>query len=502
MAELNVSLHYPNDPNYDFETKLVRLNLDKEREHDLATGNGFIVSSPKAVKDDIKDPNGIYSSRFGQTLQDINPFANRYKCKCGFYDSKLYNGIVCPKCGEPVRYVDDQFGYFGYITLKDPYHIIHPNLFKTLSYFIGSTAFNNIINPVNKKDEDGLEIENIKKPKDEPYYGLGMLDFYDKFDEILEYYKSRYYNTKRDYYDDIIANRDNIFIQSIPVYTTHLRPFKIDGRNLNYEGTNALYNIMARLAANINQDSLKIFRKKKPKNELLYNLQSKYNELYDEIVKIISGKKGTVRSVFGGRFNFTSRSVITPGPDLKIDEIRLSYQSLVGLLQQVIINILHKTYSIGYDDAYKMLVTDSLVQENPLVRNIILGIIKDSPRGIPIIINRNPTISYGGILQCYCIGISTGYTMNISLQVIKGLGADFDGDTLNILYIINQDFLNISETVFNPRNMYISKNDGYFSNDYSQQRDTLINVNTLLQLSRSNYTQDDLRIFDSIKNML
>ena len=35
MAELNVSLHYPNDPNYDFETKLVRLNLDKEREHDL-----------------------------------------------------------------------------------------------------------------------------------------------------------------------------------------------------------------------------------------------------------------------------------------------------------------------------------------------------------------------------------------------------------------------------------------------------------------------------------
>ena len=288
MAELNVSLHYPNDPNYDFETKLVRLNLDKEREHDLATGNGFIVSSPKAVKDDIKDPNGIYSSRFGQTLQDINPFANRYKCKCGFYDSKLYNGIVCPKCGEPVRYVDDQFGYFGYITLKDPYHIIHPNLFKTLSYFIGSTAFNNIINPINKKDEDGNEIENIKKPKDEPYYGLGMLDFYEKFDEILEYYKNRYYNTKKDYYEDIVANRENIFIQSIPVYTTHLRPFKIDGRNLNYEGTNALYNIMARLAANINQDSLKIFRKKKPKNELLYNLQSKYNELYDEIVKIFN----------------------------------------------------------------------------------------------------------------------------------------------------------------------------------------------------------------------
>ena len=53
MAELNVSLHYPNDPNYDFETKLVRLNLDKEREHDLATGNGFIVSSPKAVKEII-----------------------------------------------------------------------------------------------------------------------------------------------------------------------------------------------------------------------------------------------------------------------------------------------------------------------------------------------------------------------------------------------------------------------------------------------------------------
>ena len=91
--------------------------------------------------------------------------------------------------------------------------------------------------------------------------------------------------------------------------------------------------------------------------------------------------------------------------------------------------------------------------------------------------------------------------MNISLQVIKGLGADFDGDTLNILYIINQDFLNISETVFNPRNMYISKNDGYFSNDYSQQRDTLINVNTLLQLSRSNYSKEDLLLIESANGL-
>ena len=67
------------------------------------------------------------------------------------------------------------------------------------------------------------------------------------------------------------------------------------------------------------------------------------------------------------------------------------------------------------------------------------------------------------------------------------------GDTLNILLIINEEFRIAAEYVFNPRNsMYISKNDGMFNNSYNHKRDTIINMNTLVQLSRSKYSPDQI----------
>ena len=70
---------------------------------------------------------------------------------------------------------------------------------------------------------------------------------------------------------------------------------------------------------------------------------------------------------------------------------------------------------------------------------------------------------------------------------------------VNILLIINKDFQTAAENVFNPRNsMYISKNDGMFNNSYNHKRDTIINMNTLVQLSREHYTKEQIdRIRDA-----
>ena len=93
----------------------------------------------------------------------------------------------------------------------------------------------------------------------------------------------------------------------------------------------------------------------------------------------------------------------------------------------------------------------------------------------------------------YCVEISTGFTMGVPLPILEGLAADFDGDTLNILLIINKEFQVAAENVFNPRNsMYISKNDGMFNNSYNHKRDTIINMNTLAQLSRSYYSEEQI----------
>ena len=64
---------------------------------------------------------------------------------------------------------------------------------------------------------------------------------------------------------------------------------------------------------------------------------------------------------------------------------------------------------------------------------------------------------------------------------------------VNIMLIINKEFQTAAEYVFNPRNsMYISKNDGMFNNSYNHKRDTIINMNTFVQLSRDSYSPEQL----------
>ena len=420
--QIEFKYSYAINPNYDYDVHMERINLDEEREKDLLSDNGFIISEPQNLKKDLKSSESIFSERFGQGLNDVNPFADKYKCACGNLNSRIYDKIKCPICGTEVKYVDDNFKLFGWMVLKN-YYIIHPNLFNSLSYFIGSEKLDNMIKESEAIDTDGHIIEKeIDLTKDEPFAAIGMIEFKEKINEILDFYLAKYPN-KREYYDDIKANMDKLFTQSIPVYTTHLRPFKIDGENFNFEGTNSLYNMMARLVWKINKDRLKMQNKKKTKNDLLYDLQKKYNELYEEIKKILSGKKGTLRSCLAARYNFSARSVIIPNPDMRMDQVTLSYHCLAELLQQRIINILKKSYNMSYADAYSMWYKGQ-VKENDRIRNIIMSIIKSTPNGLPLLINRNPSLSYGAILQVFCVGINDSYTMGINNNILQLLAGD------------------------------------------------------------------------------
>ena len=95
--------------------------------------------------------------------------------------------------------------------------------------------------------------------------------------------------------------------------------------------------------------------------------------------------------LIGGRCDVTSRLVITPDPTLHTDEIKVSYFSLVELLQQTIINVLAKTFNLAYADAYNQWFRAQLVID-PQVVMIINNLIERGTkfgRGIPIVINRN-----------------------------------------------------------------------------------------------------------------
>lgn len=127
--------------------------------------------------------------------------------------------------------------------------------------------------------------------------------------------------------------------------------------------------------------------------------------------------------------------MIRQDPYLKSDEIRLPFHGLCELLQQVIINILVKTYNFSYAEAYKKWYKAQVTGNDQVVYDIIDGLIKDNPKGgLPFVINRNPTIAYGGILAVRCIGINMDYTMSISLLILKLLAAD--STNIGVTYVV------------------------------------------------------------------
>ena len=326
-----------------------------------------------------------------------------------------------------------------------------------------------------------------------------MMEFYNRFDEIMEFYLKKS-PKKKDYYDDIMADRDKVFTHSIPVFTTHLRPADIRDKNMYYEPINGIYNMRNNHAYRINLDKTQGQRNPKKKNQLLYRLQMKFMELHAEVVAICNGKKGQLRSLVAGRYNFSARAVIVQNSQLRIDQVTLPYTMLVIMLQPQIINTLNRLYNMPYSEA-NTLCQKALANKDNRVAEIIDTIIHSStPEGLPIIINRNPTISYGSILQMFCIGYTDDMVMGLPLQVLAPLGADFDGDTLNIFLIINQKFYERCFEIFNPRNaMYISRNDGKLNSSVLVQRDTLINANTLLYLGRDKYTPEQMEKINKVR---
>lgn len=501
--KINLQISYPQSLDYRYETYLEKIDLDKECENDIKNNRGFIIADRiTTFEKSLKDEEGIFSTKFGQTLSDTNPYIDRYKCECGATKQMINFNTICPKCKTLVKFIDDDYEYFGWCKLKK-YHVIHPNMYEHLVSLIGADRLDKIISFEDQKDENGHSKKKKKKIRtksareDHPYDGIGMHEFYNNFDEIIEYYYKK--NSKKtEIYETIIKYRDIVFTQSIPVFTTYLRPFDVNGKNFSYESTNNIYKLIATHTYYVNNETLKSDKEMKPKEVSLYKLQEQFNELYNEILNIISGKKGNIRQLFGGRFSNSGRLVIVQDVNLEIDQITLSYYSLVELLQHQIINILKKSYNITYYEAWDILYRASINPDNTVIQ-IINSIIKSNPQGLPIIINRNPTIARGGVLQMYCVGMTMTYTMGVPLQILDLLAADFDGDVLNIFMIINKSFYQRASQLLNPKYMYISNNDGRTNISVIPDRDTLIISNGLIRLCRDNYNEDQWNKIQNIK---
>lgn len=152
----------------------------------------------------------------------------------------------------------------------------------------------------------------------------------------------------------------------------------------------------------------------------LYQAQMRANKLWALNFSLIDGKHGWPRAnVLGGEFNYSARAVIVLDPTLKIDEVDMSYKSFVVMFKGNILRriIQEKGWTITKASNYLA----SRFMYDPYVYKIICDIVReDEPK---LILNRNPTITYGSIL----------------MMKVRRVKPDADDVTLKLLGWVNYD---------------------------------------------------------------
>jgi len=413
--------------------KLKVIDFNDEYEKDMSSGNGFLIKTEKAItKDDQRDPDGIFSPRYGSD-SDTEIEYSKYSCNCGNLKGRFYEGTECPECHTVVTHNYTNIRKTGWIVLEN-YYLINPLLFNYISKLVGKTNLTNIIKFTKEIDKDGNYTDIEAETSKNPYFNLGMLDFYEKFDEVINYFYELKPD-KKDFYDFIMNNREKVFINKIPIYSTILRPIMILNKNVVYTDINKKLNMFTASALSLNKRTSKIDTKAIKILPNLYQAQLLLNEIFDANISAIGGKAGHIRhNQLGNRVNMSARMVIGPNSELyKIDEIRIPYVTFLEIYRYQIINLLCKIDNLTIIEAdYRW--NKALTKFDKRIYQIIEYMVKNTKGGIRVIVNRNPTINYGSMLVVKIAEVK---------QDIKDVTMSISNNTLGLLAgdLINRSFI-------------------------------------------------------------
>jgi DNA-directed RNA polymerase beta' subunit len=216
---------------------------------------------------------------------------------------------------------------------------------------------------------------------------------------------------------------------------------KLDDINIKYQ------NILKNLEILRDVDAIKIIR-----DSTIEQIQAEFMLLSEEILEAIKSKSGIIRNqICGTRINFSARNIISPArAGYKIDEIVLPYLTFLELYKFEIINVLRQTERIGIKLAEKEWHKATLSFDEKIWK-IMKKMIRDNEVGV--LLNRNPTISYGSILYLRVIDVKRDYsdiTMSLHNNILTCLAGDYDGDVLNLISIKDKSTRELFKNVFSP----------------------------------------------------
>src|SRR5437867_3441235 len=148
------------------------------------------------------------------------------------------------------------------------------------------------------------------------------------------------------------------------------------------------------------------------------------NRPLKSLTDMIKGKQGRFReNLLGKRVDYSARSVIVVGPELRLHQCGLPKKIALELFQPFIIRRLKE---LNYADTIKS-AKKMLERKDEQVWDILEEVIKNHP----VLLNRAPTLHRMGI-QAFEPTLIEGNAIRIHPLVCKGFNADFDGDQMAV----------------------------------------------------------------------
>jgi DNA-directed RNA polymerase subunit beta' len=415
---------------------------------------------------------GLFCARIFGPIKD-------YECLCGKYKRMKFRGIICEKCGVEVTLAKVRRERMGHIELASP--VAHIWFLKSLPSRIGLMVdltlkdlekilyFESyvVLEPGTTDlklhqllSEDQLAAKQDEFGEDQFDVGIGAeaikkilkkIDLDAEKVRLRQELKETTSEAKRkklvkrlkliEAFGESGARPDWMILEVVPVIPPELRPLvPLDGGRFATSDLNDLY----RRVINRNNRLKRLIELRAPdiivRNEKRM-LQESVDALFDNgrrgraitgankrplksLSDMLKGKQGRFRqNLLGKRVDYSGRSVIVVGPELKLHQCGLPKKMALELFKPFIYAKLEK-----YGHATTIKAAKRMVEkERPEVWDILEEVIREHP----VMLNRAPTLHRLGI-QAFEPVLIEGKAIQLHPLVCTAFNADFDGDQMAV----------------------------------------------------------------------
>ena len=433
-----------------------------------------VVERPETINHRTQKP-----ERGGLFCEKIFGPQKDWECSCGKYKRIRYKGKICERCGVEVTRNKVRRERMGHIELAAPVsHIwyfkgtpsrigqmldISPKKLEEVLYFTKYI----VVDPGDTVLEKGQilnekEYTDMRERYEEDFRAemgaeaikelLSEIDLDKLSKELKEELATTQQGQKRvkllKRLDVVEAFRQSgnrpewMILDCIPVIPPDIRPMVLlDGGRFATSDLNDLY----RRVIIRNNRLVKLLENKAP-GLIIRNEKRMLQEAVDALIDngrhgrpvtgpsnrplkslsdMLKGKQGRFRqNLLGKRVDYSGRSVIVVGPDLKIDQCGLPKEMAIELFKPFVQRELVKREIATNVKSARKLVEEG---KNPAVWDILEEVIKDHP----VLLNRAPTLHRLGI-QAFSPVLVEGRAIKLHPLVCTAFNADFDGDQMAV----------------------------------------------------------------------